>query len=794
MTDLYKSIITVAAVCMTAGTISARHLTPDDALARVYNSTQVNPRIKKAANKVRLVHTMTSGTVPTVYVYNQRANKGFLILSADDTAPAILGYSDTGTINPDNLPPGLDEWMNNLSADIGYVASNPRNLRTSPSPGNAWDDIGPMLTTTWDQGDPYNTLCPWTKNYDTKCPTGCAATAMAQIMNFYEWPKQGVGEKSYIVANKRKKLTANFSETTYDWSHMADHYGMKDLSYNEDEGVWYADKVENSAEEKNAVSTLMFHLGVAASMEYRDSESTTTADVYVTSGAMVDYFDYDPSLSFVYRDKEYEGNDDGWEALVYNELAEGRPVFYTGHSSMGGHAFVCDGYKKEIGADGNTRNYFHINWGWSGMGDGYYLVTAFYSNDGTPLCPPESVTGWSSMHFADNQGIIVGLRPNKAHYTTHVQKDTEYVYSDGTPSLQDADGNTITEPVAGETYNLCLPMVNGCTRTVTYYFGVELYNKEAETSKYVMSPTPQTLKPGENLSYIEITWPTNSANGDYDIIPCYATSPDATTMTRVELPEEATMPEVVNNNGFDLVAGQSFDLDVDCEFPSITYHRPLYSGVWNSWYLPFAINTDELADNHLTAACVNGVHQYDDDGDGFYERTEIELLTIKNGTLRPSTPYFVKPDAEYDGMVQLGARTVTKASTMHNVHTETAYAMYDFIGTYTKKNDGNEEKCYIMAKDGSLKITSSYVPAVFWYMQITPKESPFDDYTPVSAASSKVVITTVGEEDAATGIKTFYEKESPKRTSEVVYNLRGESVSNGYKGIVIKNGKKIMMR
>ena len=793
MTDLYKSIITVAAVCMTAGTISARHLTPEDALARVYKSTQVNPRIKKAANKVRLVHTMTSGSLPTVYVYNQRDNDGFMILSADDTAPAILGYSDSGTINPDNLPPGLDEWMNNLSADIGYVVGNRRNLRTSPNSGNVWEDIGPMLTTTWDQDAPYNALCPWTNTYDKRCPTGCAATAMAQIMNYYEWPKQGVGEKSYTVISKRKKLTAKFSETTYDWSHMADHYGWKDWSYNMAEEAWYADKVENSAEEKSAVATLMFHLGVASSMEYHDRESTTTADAYVTSGAMVNYFDYDPSLSFVYRNKEFEGNDDGWEALVYNELAEGRPVFYTGHSSAGGHAFVCDGYKKEIGADGNTRNYFHINWGWSGIGDGYYLVTAFYSNDGTPLCPPESVTGLSSMHFADNQGIIVGLRPNKAHYTTHIQKDTEYVYSDGKPSLQDTDGNTVTEPVAGETYNLCVPMVNGCNHTVTYYFGVELYNKEAETSKYVMSSEPQTMEPGESLSCVEITWPTNSPNGDYDIIPCYATSPDATTMTRVELPEDAEMPAVVNNNAFDFADGNPFELDVDSDFPSVTYHRYFYSNVWNSWFLPFAINTDELAENHLSAACVNAVRQYDDDGDGAYDRTEIEILKITNGILRAGTPYFVKPDAQYNNKVELSGRTVTAASKMHKVHTETAYAMYDFIGTYTKKEDGHEQSCYIMAKDGGLKITSSYVPAVDWYMQITKKESPFDTYTPASVAS-KVVITIVGEEDEATGIKTLYEKESPKRTSEVVYNLRGESVSNGYKGIVIKNGKKIMMR
>ena len=782
MTNLYRPIVSFTAVLLAASQACARPLTPDAALARINNSTQVNYRIKKSANKMQLVHTMTVGTVPTVYIYNQQHDGGFLILSADDIAPAILGYSDSGTINPDNLPPGLNEWMSDLSADIGLIAGSTGKVRTAPAPDNAWDDIGPMLTTTWDQDAPYNNLCP-SNGSGGHCLTGCAATAMAQIMNYHKWPKQGAGSNRYYLSTKRKYLEVDFSKTTYDWEHMADHYGAQNYVYDQTQGQWYAEPVENTNEENSAVATLMYHLGVAVNMKYGNSCSTAATNAFVQNDVLVNHFGYDQGITFVERDVQYSGQDDMWEQLIYNELAAGRPVFYTGRSeSEGGHGFVCDGYKKEVGADGNTRNYFHFNWGWSGIGNGYYLVTAFYNDNDSVMLLPENCFGKDGVRFSQNQSAIIGICPDRG----------DYLYSNGTPTLLDAEGNTVTEPVSGEHYTLSLPIINGSTHEAEYYLGAELYNNELQSSQYIMSSSPVTLQPQQSVTDIDITWPENSADGDYDIFPCYSTTTDASTIARIELPDGAESPTVVYSNAFDFYDGTNFDLAEDRYYSSVTYHRKFYANVWNSWYLPFAVNTDELAENHLTAACVNGIHQYDDDNDGVYERTTVELLKIQNGTLRAATPYFVKPDDAYSNIVELGARTVTKASTMHSVHTETAYAKYDFIGTYTKKMDGNEQKCFIMARDGGLKITSSYVPAVDWYMQISEKESPFDAYTPV-AATSKVVITLIGEEDEATGIRTIYDEHSPKRVSEE-FTLQGTPAGKGYKGIVIKNGKKMLMK
>ncbi|MCM1095376.1 MAG: C10 family peptidase, partial [Terasakiella sp.] len=230
--------------------------------------------------------------------------------------------------------------------------------------------VAPKLTTMWDQLQPYNEQTPF--HSGLPCPTGCVATALAQIMNWHRWPLQPVGTKEY-VADYVGRLSIDFSRITFDWDKMLDRYYV----YSPEENIY-------------AVSTLMKAAGYASEMSYHQRSSG--AQGFKAAGALIEHFGYNRSLSLERR--EWYGIEE-WEDLVYAELTENGPVYYEGTGDGGGHAFVCDGYDDATG-------FFHFNWGWSGSGDGYYRLSA--------LNPDVQGTGGNSAGYNYSQDIIRGLR------------------------------------------------------------------------------------------------------------------------------------------------------------------------------------------------------------------------------------------------------------------------------------------------------------------------------------------------------------------------------------------------
>ena len=326
------------------------------------------------ASEINLAHKHMSGENTGLYVFNRGENGGFVIVSADDAVAPILGYSSQGSFSSDNMPPSLRSWLDEYSRQIDY-ARNAKLEKAAYAESEDFMPIMPLIASLWEQADPYNRMCPEYKG--ERCLTGCAATALAMVMKYYEHPKTGVGSHSYTPINNRKlgKLTVDFGATTYDWDNMRDEY-------------WWGTYTD---EEANAVATLMYHCGVSLDMQY----GTMSSGAYSVDWprALKNYFDYDDGVHLLYR--EYYSTQ-GWNELIYNELAAGRPVLYSGVSYEGGHAFVCDGYS----ADG----YFHINWGWAGMSDGYFLLSA--------LDPYEMGSGGSEGGFNFNQTITIGIKPN----------------------------------------------------------------------------------------------------------------------------------------------------------------------------------------------------------------------------------------------------------------------------------------------------------------------------------------------------------------------------------------------
>ena len=300
------------------------------------------------------------------YVFNLGEADGFVVVSGDDRTTPILGYSDTGSINFDDMPDGLRYLLEGYEQQMEVLASDAyAGDNGNETPRRT--DIAPMIKTQWNQGKPYNDLCPMINGERTV--TGCVATSMAQVMNYHKYPTASTTSiPSYSVTTKDKNKAS------------------------------YKKEVAGTDAQKQAVAKLMQYCGSSIEMVYGlGSNGGSAAYQEVVPYALTTYFGYDGGMYHAYR-KNYSY--EAWVTMIYNELAASRPVILGGQSCGGGHSFVCDGYKYE-----NESDYFHINWGWGGVSDGFFLLSL--------LNPDEQGVGGSSTldGFSFGQDAVVGIRP-----------------------------------------------------------------------------------------------------------------------------------------------------------------------------------------------------------------------------------------------------------------------------------------------------------------------------------------------------------------------------------------------
>ena len=304
---------------------------------------------KNAVNDLDLAYTYrTESGMVTAYVFN--FDGGFVIVAADDCSSPILGYSDRGNFDYETAPDGLRFMLSEISRGIetlveqgntafGDIICRWKNLEAYGvmHPDRNFPVVGPLVQLKWDQGSPYNMYVP------SGCPTGCVATAMSQLMKYWEWPVTGTGEHSYVAMGYGEQY-ANFGETTYDWDNMIPVYSGS-----------------ATQEQKEAVATLMYHCGVSVNMMYApDGSGAFSPDVPI---AINTYFSYsDQAVHISKLGHSY----DEWIALLKSNIDQQIPLYYSGQSSEGGHAFVCDGYDND--------DLFYFNWGWGGSANGYFLI------------------------------------------------------------------------------------------------------------------------------------------------------------------------------------------------------------------------------------------------------------------------------------------------------------------------------------------------------------------------------------------------------------------------------------
>ena len=324
-------------------------------------------------------------SAPTFYVFNHGNNQGFVIISGEDAVEPVLAYSNEGAFCTENMPENLLGWAEHIEMQIDEIRK--MDLQPSEKVGKAWEE-GPMMpkktvklnTPKWDQDEPYNWMCPpLDRAKGERWYTGCAITAAAEIMAYYEWPDCGEGiiEERPINEKNQGYIPEIQLGEPYDWEKMPLINGNGLNPRNTEQG--------------NAVAKLMFHLGAMSGAKYNPN-GTSAAYTYVTK-AMMRHMKYQKGMLYL---KKKFFTDALWEKMLREEIDNRRPVLYEGFTPYNaGHGFVCDGY--------DLDDRFHINWGWSGDSDGFYML----SN----LNPYSQGAGSFAGGYNSRQGAVFRIQP-----------------------------------------------------------------------------------------------------------------------------------------------------------------------------------------------------------------------------------------------------------------------------------------------------------------------------------------------------------------------------------------------
>ena len=314
---------------------------------------------------------ISANEVPPYYVFNSGDDHGYVIVAGDDRADSILGYATSGTFDEEAMPDNMKAWLSGMEMEMRWLMNHANVNGRSAAPHAADKPAIPfLLTCQWDQGAPYNNLCP--KDGGVNSAAGCVATAMASVMYYHKWPLSTTKPIPGYTTYSRKLSLAELPVVDFSWDTMKDAYRPSDDGYD--------------------VAQLMLYAGQAVKMDYTAEGSG--ASEYNVVEALKEYFDYDQNLYLAHREQYSIGQ---WDDLIYNELANNRPVFYVGTSMSVGHAFVCDGY------DGN--GFYHINWGWGGFCDNFFKLSVLNPSSTSGMGAGDTPDG-----FPNGQSAIIGFQ------------------------------------------------------------------------------------------------------------------------------------------------------------------------------------------------------------------------------------------------------------------------------------------------------------------------------------------------------------------------------------------------
>lgn len=347
-----------------------------------------------SAADLTLAHAEASQAVAGAndyYAFNVPTG-GWVIVSGDDRATTVLGYNDRGHLDFDRLPCTMRSLLDSYKREIEFLQKQPApakaaapRMRLSAPAGIRTITVGPLISSTWGQEAPYDWQCPVYRG--EYCVVGCVATAMAQVMNFWEYPQTSGAIQSFYCSSISSTVAA-LPETTFDYSLILDSYCHWDWTTSTLVQDEYTDA------QAQEVAKLSRYCGQAVEMGY--SPEGSGAYTWDQLDAMK-RFGFRSSAKLVQRSGWWDDNysDSEWETMIKTEINAGRPILYSASDTNGGggHAFICDGY--------NSDGLFHFNMGWYGTCDGWYASTALNMThrDGDVL------------HFNSGHDMIIGIEP-----------------------------------------------------------------------------------------------------------------------------------------------------------------------------------------------------------------------------------------------------------------------------------------------------------------------------------------------------------------------------------------------
>lgn len=373
-----KQLLVILALIPALMVAGERSLEQASAIAQQFMSSQtVAHRTPAVQPQVQCVYTQSMPNLEreAFYVFNN-GDKGFVMVSAETNAPEIIGYSNENAFVVQDLPAHIQAWFDYYAQQLEWLAEHPTAKAFTPT--KSYTPIDPLLKKIeWGQDKPYNNMCPIMQGEKNRSVVGCTATAMVQIMGYYQWPKHSKGKHS--LPYDRSKEVDYDKDGEYDWDNIL-------------LGNYYYTRT--TAQQDAAIAKLMWHAGVACDMQY--SAKGSGASEVEMARRSIQHFDYDSTMQEYYLD--YMGAQD-FTDLLNEQLTLKQPCLLTGYTTnWEGHAFVCDG----IDAIGKV----HINWGWDGVANGNFYVTL--------LDPNNQGTGGSASDLAFTQFVaaVVNIKPN----------------------------------------------------------------------------------------------------------------------------------------------------------------------------------------------------------------------------------------------------------------------------------------------------------------------------------------------------------------------------------------------
>ena len=522
-----RTFLLTLLLMMMASTVSAESISENQARKIAIDFMSQHAIAPTGLKMVQKSPTMNASTGKMAY-YVFNATRGYVIVAGDDRVPAVLGYSDQGTFDHDNVPEALQELLDGYAAQIEAIAqgATPVKMRSS---GHA---ISPLVKSSWSQNAPYNTMLPILSN-GNQAVAGCVATAMAQVMYHWKWPARPTTTiPEYTTQNLGIYMPA-LEPVDFNWEAMQDTY------------------LDNDTESDGAKAAAQLTLYCAQSVKMNFLYTTSGANTTLIPAAMASYFGYKASAHCEYRENF---TTQGWADLLYSELNEGRPVIYSGSKKSSGHAFICDGY--------NGEGMFHINWGWNGMSNGYYVLEV--------LNPDAQGTGSASEAYGYiyKQYIVAGIEPGEGV--------NEFAITAGNVALNDAV-TTRTSSDASFKATVSGGFFNYTSQTLSASIGWGLYQENDLVSVLYQSNVAQ-LQPNYVIrtNNQQLSFGSGITSGTYRIVPIYSELYDSNW--RPCKGADVNYIEVTIDGDNCLVAGKGTAGERNYTVNSITHNGSMHHG------------------------------------------------------------------------------------------------------------------------------------------------------------------------------------------------------------------------